>query len=185
MKDDNTKDLHDSTAVTQSQRTEFSVSHREYALAYLQERSDRGRLGAIQRGGMLSRVAFGYTLAKPTLKGYGAQWTIVEDKASTVREIFEKRAAGLKLSAIAYDLNRRGVEPPHGRRIDCKGQWRASTVRQILTNKIYRGVYTFFSINRPGSRGTDLIKGYFDYPRPELRLVTDELWFAANPTAKD
>lgn len=180
MKNGNAKSVHGSTVVPESGRAETCAWSLNDALTYLKERSDRGRAGAVSRGGMCSRVAYGYVLSSSTVKGPGAQWEIAEDKAAIVREIFRKRAAGSKLAAIADDLNCRRIESPQGRRIESGGQWRASTVGQILRNKIYRGVYTFFSLNQQCHRGKDSIKDYVDYPRQELRLVSDELWFAAN-----
>lgn len=148
----------------------------EEYFAMVKDRSLRGTLGALIRGGMCSPVTYGYSMISPIWYGSGARWEIHEKQAVVVREIFQMRILGMSLGSIARELNARGVAAPGKPRKSFVSVWRAGTVLRILRNTIYRGVYTFkISTSFAGSTQFSV-----EYPRVELRLVSDEIWVAAN-----
>jgi len=102
------------------------------------ERTMGGRRQKARQGGYNgSRVAFGYTYD-------GEDFQIDETAAQTVRQVFSMFNSGSSLSAIAKELNRRGVKTQRG------GKWYASTVRYILTNGFYAGLVQYDGISTDG-----------------------------------
>jgi len=86
-------------------------------------RNERGKVDG-DRGG---RLPMGYTRSDEGP-------IIVADEADIVRQVFELRQSGIVLTAIADEMNKRGITTRRG------GQWHASSVRQILMNEDkYRG----------------------------------------------
>lgn len=76
---------------------------------------------------------------------YGFQGaTIDPQEASVVRRVFDRRAAGLSLAAIAQELTAAGVQPARG------GPWSRFSIRTMLANARYRG---------DGSWGRTEVKG--------------------------
>lgn len=73
---------------------------------------------------------YGYRIDEQT-----NQYTIVPDEASIVKRIFRERLAGRSLRQIANDLTREGVKTKRG------GRWQANTIKTILENVFYTGVY--------------------------------------------
>lgn len=63
-------------------------------------------------------------------------WTIDEDEAAIVREIYRRVAGGEACEAIAADLTRRAVPRPRS------PIWRSERVWQIATHATYRGEWT-------------------------------------------
>lgn len=72
------------------------------------------------------RFLFGYRIDHGKIR-------IEPSEAGIVREIFERAVAGDSLSAIARDLNARGVDRAFG------GEWKAARVRELLSNEKYAG----------------------------------------------
>lgn len=105
-----------------------------------------------------------------------------DDRAAVVREVFERRARGETCRALADDLNKRGVEPPRTGSKKWAG-WGASTVRAMLLNDAYRGVFRWNTrkwVKHPSTGKRVAI------PRPEgehvvttredLRIVDEVTW---------
>lgn len=65
------------------------------------------------------------------------QYKIVEDEAVVVRRIFRERMAGRSLRQISNDLIRDEISTKRG------GKWQANTIKTILENPFYMGVYEF------------------------------------------
>ena len=63
----------------------------------------------------------------------GSDLVIIPEEAAVVREIFDSILSGYGISAIADDLNERGIPGPKGT------PWLASTVRDITRNPAYIG----------------------------------------------
>jgi hypothetical protein len=83
-----------------------------------------------ERGG---RVPMGYTRIMGAAGATG-EIAIDPEAAAVVRAIFQRRAAGATLGAIADALNGDGVSTRRG------GRWHASSVREVLLNEAdYRG----------------------------------------------
>lgn len=99
------------------------------------------------------RIPYGYR------KGADGHFEILESEAAVVREIFERSAAGEQYARILEDLKARGVPTRRG------GQWRPCTLRVILLNEVYKGVYHFGDVRVEGG---------------VPRIVDDELWEGAH-----
>lgn len=95
------------------------------------------------------RIPYGYC------KGPDGHFAILESEAAIVREIFSRYAAGETKARIVADMKKRGVPTRRG------GQWRDCTVRVILLNEVYTGVYHFGDVRVEGG---------------VPRLVDDETW---------
>lgn len=147
----------------------------------------RGMQGQLERGFMIAKPPFGYRIAHVDSqtdngRSRGTSWEIVPEQAELVQRMYAWRYAGKGLGAIAEALNREKVESP---RPPVKGRqryWRAATVRQLLQNPIYRGVFVWngspFSRAKAKREGAQLSP--VEYQRPLLRLVSDALWFGCN-----
>lgn len=149
-------------------------------------RSSRGMDGALIRGGMCGYPPFAYVNDGVTVPGFGAKWRIIEEQAEVVRKMFEMRVSGKSFGEIAKELNRLAVPTPKKGRKKLGGYWRPATVDRILSNSVYRGVYTWnaSSYSKAKAKKENVPLRPTEYPRPELRVVEDDVWFAANPGKK-
>ena len=151
-----------------------------YELAQTKQRTARGMEGVLKRGGMVGYPPFGYTLDEKLddSTGNGATWSIHEENAKLVRFMFEARASGRSYQWIATEMQKRGVPCPRRARTVEGGYWRASTVKQLLMRTIYRGMFVWngSEYTKYKSRKENKVVEQVEYPRPELRLVDDELW---------
>jgi hypothetical protein len=95
---------------------------REAAVAVRRFQDGQAEAGLPHGGG---RRAFGYTA------GYDA---LVADEAAVVREVFARFLAGDSLSAMAADLNRRGILAAAG------GHWSAGRIARLLDAPRYAGL---------------------------------------------
>lgn len=148
-------------------------------------RVKRGMVGQLERGFMIAAPPFGYRLS-PQFSEHGLQtgtlWKIHPEEAALVVEVFERRRLGQSLAKIARWLNESGVRTPRKARRETGGYWRPGTVFQMLGNTIYRGVFVWngspFAKAKAKKKHATL--DVREYDRPELRLVSDELWHAVN-----
>lgn len=148
----------------------------------------RGMQGQLERGYEIAAPAFGYDLHRevgPEGVRVGTRWTVNETEAAKVREMFKMRSDGQSYAAIAAHLNASGIAPPRRGRAG-KGYWRPATVFQLLSHRIYRGV---FVANGSGFAKAKAKKEHrtireVEYARPHLRLVDDETWYACNRRGK-
>jgi site-specific DNA recombinase len=108
----------------------------EYERVLIADRMRRGRLARLRSGQLLpwTRAPYGYRL-HPERPRDPAAVQIDPVAAVVVQELFAAYAAGgVTLHALAAELTARRVATPTGKPI-----WRASTVRQLLTNPAYKG----------------------------------------------
>jgi site-specific DNA recombinase len=108
----------------------------EYERTLIADRMRRGRLAKLRSGQLLpwTRAPYGYRL-HPERPRDPAAVQIDPVAAVVVQELFAAYAAGgVTLHALAARLTRRRVPTPTGKPV-----WRASTVRQLLTNPAYKG----------------------------------------------
>src|SRR5690606_26423353 len=63
------------------------------------------------------------------------QYKIIEEEALVVRRIFRERLSGRSLRQIANDLRKDDIATKRG------GKWQANTIKTILENTFYTGVY--------------------------------------------
>ena len=150
-----------------------------------QSRVERGMLGQLKRGYMIATPAIGYVIDR-LLDGKGNRkgtyWKVLESSAAIVRDIFERRGAGQSMHQIARWLNETGVPLRRKTRVLGGGYWRAARVRNILTNTIYRGqfVWNGSTTKHAAAKKTGHVIKEEVFERPELRLVSDDLWYQCN-----
>jgi len=154
----------------------------EIYLDDLRDKTHRGLEGAVVRGGHAGGLSYGYRSVPAD--GGGFRLRVDDDEASVVRRIFEDFGAGLSPRRIAHQLNDEGVRSPRG------GTWAVSALygcplkgSGILNNTLYVGRYIWNRsqwLKDPDSGKRSRV----DRPRaewkvderPELRIVSDELW---------
>lgn len=140
----------------------------------------RGMQGQLERGFMIAQTPLGYTAVRDTEEG--TKWIINEAHAERVRMIFEMRRKGATLMSIAKALNDNGVPTPRKSKKSATTYWRPGTIRQLLRNAIYRGVFVWngSAFSKAREKRGDTTLEPKDYPRPELRIIDDDTWFACN-----
>jgi DNA invertase Pin-like site-specific DNA recombinase len=108
----------------------------EYERVLIADRMRRGRLARLRSGQLLpwTRAPYGYRL-HPERPRDPTAVQVDPVAAVVVQELFAAYAAGgVTLHALAAALTARRLATPTGKPI-----WRASTVRQLLTNPAYKG----------------------------------------------
>ncbi|OYD52448.1 hypothetical protein CGK74_17970 [Thauera propionica] len=145
----------------------------------------RGMFGQLERGYMIGTPAYGYTLQRELDAAgnrIGSRWLINESEADMVRDVFERRARGESMHQIARSLNERGIPTRRAAREASGGYWRPSSVRNLLGNTIYKGVFIWNGSTTVCARAKK--HGHVVEPvpflRPELRIVSEELWERCN-----
>jgi DNA invertase Pin-like site-specific DNA recombinase len=154
------------------------------------KRTTRGMLGALHRGFMIAQPPFGYRAVREHSKARGAaqgtKWVIHEEEAAVVRRVYAARRAGMSLAQIASMLMRDGVPVPIGRD-GTPSYWRPGRIAFLLRNPVYRGTFVWngssFTRAQARKRRKQVIEQ--EFPRPELRIVSDDLWHACNPSARN
>jgi site-specific DNA recombinase len=108
----------------------------EYERTLIADRMRRGRLARLRSGQLLpwTRAPYGYRL-HPERPRDPALVQLDPVAAVVVQELFAAYAAGgVTLHGLAAQLTARGVPTPTGKPV-----WRATTIRQLLTNPAYKG----------------------------------------------
>jgi DNA invertase Pin-like site-specific DNA recombinase len=145
----------------------------------------RGMLGQLERGYMIAAPAFGYALDRmfdTAGNRIGTHWKIHESNAVIVLEIFERRGAGQSMHQIARWLNDKNVPTQRKAKTPEGGYWRAARVRSLLANTVYRGEFTWngSAKTRAEAKKTGRELDVRVFSRPQLRIVSDELWYRCN-----
>ncbi|AOW13151.1 hypothetical protein LPB72_07280 [Hydrogenophaga crassostreae] len=153
----------------------------------LAHRATRGMLGQLERGYQIAQAPYGYRRVKDLdARGehIGTRWVIDEEKAAIVREIFNWRRMGKSGFDMARALQERGVPVPMATRCKGKPTWLPATLHRLLNNTIYRGVFIWngSSFTEAKARKTGKAVVTIPFERPECRIVSDELWWACNPS---
>jgi site-specific DNA recombinase len=149
-----------------------------------------GMLGQLERGYQVSPPPFGFKRVRvrtPDDFDIGTRWEIEPEKAELIRAMYNLRQSGKSYAQIARYLNDAKVAPPCPRL--CRGiaYWRPGTVRRILANKIYKGLYVWNGSAQAkvaaiwGGRRLDERA----FERPQLQIVSYEAWAACNPPKMD
>jgi site-specific DNA recombinase len=96
------------------------------------ERTVQGKLTAISRGRKPSGpTPYGYSYDRAA-----GLWSIRDDQAEVVRELYARVVAGETAAfSLSEELNARGVPRPRG------GAWQRDRVWAILVNPLYKGTY--------------------------------------------
>lgn len=149
----------------------------------LAKKTHRGLTGQVFRGGHAGGLSYGYRSLEA---GAVHRLEVDEEQARWVRWIFEQYAAGWSCQKIAAELNRIGVRTGRG------GTWAVSALygspnkgSGLLNNELYVGRYVWNRSRWLTDPDTGKRKRV-DRPReewlveerPELRIVSDELWRA-------
>ena len=156
----------------------------------LASKTRRGLVGQHERGFHTGGSTFGYRSMPVADPGgrrdangnvvlQGKRREVHEGEAVIVRRIFESYAAGVGIPRLVNQLNAEGVPGPRG------GRWSFSSLQRLLRNERLTGKAIWGQRRherRPGSRQkvTRPIprSEWRIAERPELRIVSDELWNA-------
>lgn len=147
----------------------------------------RGMVGQLERGYQIAQPAFGYVGVRegsPSGRDGGTKWELEPEEAAVVRRMYQMRFEGSSIAGIARRLNEEGVLPPNHHR--CKGNayWRPASVHRLLANTVYKGTFVWngSAFTRAKARAKKAAVKTISYERPALRLVSDEVWAACNPS---
>jgi site-specific DNA recombinase len=148
-------------------------------VAELGHKTLRGQRDSARNGKSTGGRCYGYQ-TNPTTKAV----EILPEQAEVVREVFRLYLEGHSVSAIATDLNRRGVEPPRNKRRAGEG-WMVTTLRSMLRNSRYVGEVTFGRLQyrrhpetrKRTARRADPAEA-IAVQHPDLAIVSRELWNA-------
>jgi DNA invertase Pin-like site-specific DNA recombinase len=148
-------------------------------------RVERGMFGQLERGYMVAAPAYGYVL-KRDLDGQsnhlGSHWLINPTTAAVVQEIYKQRSEGRSMHQIASWLNESGTPCSRAAKNEDGGYWRPARVKQILANRIYRGQFVWHGsvAHHKKSKKLGIPINEVIFERPNLRLVSDEIWDRCN-----
>lgn len=152
------------------------------------DRVGRGMVGQLERGYQIAQPPFGYAgvrIKSEDGRELGTLWELDPVKAGLVRDMYRWRFEGQSVGGIAKRLNLASVLPPSHKR--CKGvpYWRPATVHRLLANTVYKGMFIWngSAFTRARARKKRKVVETISYERPALRLVSDDVWAACNPSA--
>lgn len=150
----------------------------------------RGMVGQLERGYQIAQPPFGYKSLRIKDAGgreLGTTWEIDTKEAELLRSMYAWRQSGKSVAKIAFELNSLGVLPPCHRRCNGVPYWRPATVHRVLANTIYKGMFVWngsgYSKAKAKKKRRQLIEQAFE--RPNLRIVSDELWSACNRVVRN
>ena len=179
----------DSTSESARMNFRFKAIFADEYLADLGKKTRRGLNGAAERGTATGGLPFGYrTCAMPgdDAGEKGRQILIDEEQAPILVRIFEMYRDGYSYLTIASTLNDEHIAPPRASsRKHPTRFWKKGTIREMLRNPAYAGVWSYGKKKwkkdpetrrrRYEKRRTEDVKVDL---RPHLRIVSDELWEA-------
>jgi DNA invertase Pin-like site-specific DNA recombinase len=165
----------------------------ELYLDDLRDKTHRGLTGCATRGLSAGGRIFGYRTVPVEAAPRGtkhtapARFEIHPEEAAVVQRIFRDYAAGQSMQAIAFALNRAGVHFPaqETERGPHRRGWAVSSVRVILRNEKYAGIWVWnkrrFIKDPDTGRRRALPRPAEDWIRHEhaaLRVIDADLWQA-------
>lgn len=116
----------------------------------------------------------------------GVDYAINPDEQKVILRAFAMCADGMSVSQIIKTFNREGVPAPLDGKKGKRRVWHVGTMIRLLTNKKYIGIHEYNKRQqvRNPKTGTALMiprpESEWDIvPKPEWRIVDDELWAAA------
>ena len=170
----------------------------EMYLDDLKSKIVRGLKGQVLRGYSTGGRIYGYkteSVFDPSgakdrfgrVRRLGCRILIDSDQADIVKRIFRLKSTGMGYKAIASILNSEKVPSPHANTGRFSGLWNPVTIRGILTNKKYTGVWEYNKTRWVKKR----IKGkrkalpnkpsdWIKYESEDLRIIEDELFYTVN-----
>lgn len=159
----------------------------EAFLDNLRDKTLRGQTARFNAGYATGGVAYGFRTT-PKTNGVGETIanviSIDDEQAAVVRRIFSDYLAGKSLALIPAGLNAEKIPPPRSNKRSGSPAWGDSTVRGILHNDVYIGIWRFArrrwtkvpgtNVRRPKARSVN------DQPlaqeRPHLRIIDEKTW---------
>jgi len=130
----------------------------EYYSANLSQNIQRGmRENALQCKVNNGALPLGYC------KGSDGKYAIEPGGAAIVRDIFEMYTGGMKAVDICSDLNSRGLRTAH------KAQFNKNSLRSILSNERYIGVYQYADIRIENGVPAIISKEMFDMAQEAVK----------------
>jgi len=154
----------------------------EYERAKITERNRRGKLYRARAGEIVSwKAAYGYRFVPRSAEG-PARLEIYEPEAAVVRRIFDDYVAGGRsIRQIAIALNADGIPTPGS-----STAWWAAVVGRLLRNETYVGqAYYNRTMNKTGKRSSERRPKEEWIPIPVPRIVTDDVFEAAQRVSRD
>ena len=161
----------------------------------LAAKTRRGMDGAFRRGMHAGGRCFGYRNVPIEAPGQvdehgrpvilGVRLAIHEEQAAIVRRIFRAYADGASLKRIAKMLNAEGVTSPQPQQGRISQSWCPSSIRVILKNDRYRGLVIWNKTRKVRSASGKKVcrhRPKIEWvmrENPEQRIISDELWNAA------
>lgn len=116
----------------------------------------------------------------------GRRIRVNEQEAAVIRRVFEWAADGVGSATIVDRLNREGVPGTRG------GRWTKTPVQWILKNERYLGrhIWGQRGVERDPTTGRKIQRyrrrsEWKIVERPEMRIISDELWERAQATRKE
>src|SRR6266700_5182177 len=169
----------------------------EQFLVGLAEKVHRGQEGRALKGLQPGGKCFGYRntpiedhtrIAKYGRASIsGVKLDIDETEAPVVCRVLEMYAQGNSLSTISKTLNAEGVTPPQAPRTRKLRAWCPSSIREMLRNERYKGIFVWNRTrkerNPDTGRKTSRPRPESEWLRvevPEWRIVADDLWNRAH-----
>jgi site-specific DNA recombinase len=163
-------------------------------LKELGKKTKRGLAGQMDRGFSTGGRQYGYrkipvfdASGKKDAHGHpvsiGTNIEVNEEEAEVIRRIFDWAAQGVGLASIVERLNTEGIPNSRGKR------WTKSPVSWILNNERYLGkqIWGQKSFEKEPGTGRSIAREnprseWRVQDRPDLRIVSDELWERAQKT---
>ena len=162
--------------VTWYMRAEVASEHRRSTSRLVTDVSFRKARAGYVAGGKV----YGYVNVRV---GGHVERRIDETQAAVVVRIFTLCANGVGLGRIAKQLNDEGIPSPRPHLH--RAGWHSQSISNALHRAVYRGEWTWGKVRK---RDTDGVTNPMRRPeeqwvradRPDLRIVSDELWQAAH-----
>ncbi|SEI68720.1 Site-specific DNA recombinase [Deinococcus reticulitermitis] len=112
--------------------------------------AEHQRLAKRLRGGMIAKVLSGKPVVPLTCYGW-TRGEVCEEEKQWLIQVHRWAQEGWAAATIKQELNRLGVPGKNG------GKWSDSTVKYLLRNPIYKGLYSFGKARPSRGDGRDLV----------------------------
>ncbi len=170
----------------------------EMFLDDLKARIVRGLKGQVMRGYSAGGRIYGFStesLYDPDgtkdrfgrVKRIGCRISVDQEQAQVIKRIFSMKESGLGYKTIAKSINSEGIPSPHAHNDRYSGLWNPISVRGILTNKKYIGIWDYNKTHWVKKRIQGKRKSipnrpseWITYRSEDLRIISDEQFIAVN-----
>lgn len=149
----------------------------------------RGMRGQLDRGFDVFSPPYGYDAVavgsdgQPVAPGHiaaGMKWFMNRQEADVVATMFHLRKSGRSFNQICNYLNTNHICPPRSaKKPGEKAYWRPGTVKRLIANTVFRGVF-IASDNELSETNPVHREKVLHYSREDLRIVDDDTWNSCN-----